>query len=158
MMTGRPNLSAQAGPRRLVMIADLAEQLGVTARALRHYEDVGLIRSERTSGNARAYDLETVEILKVVIRLRQVDVPLPVIDGIVRQGLDPTIQALAIRQALNAVLADKKRALARVVALIKTMDIRDEGGPTTAPPPSEPPRSGRFMRSAESAAAAREAG
>ncbi|KQZ20021.1 MerR family transcriptional regulator [Caulobacter rhizosphaerae] len=157
MMTGRPTPSAQAGPRRLVMIADLAEQLGVTARALRHYEDVGLIRSERTTGNARAYDLETVEILKAIVRLRQVDVPLAVIDGIVRQGSDPSVQALAIRQALDAVLADKKQALARVVALIKTMDIRDEGGPTTAPR-SEPPRSGRFMRSAESAAAAREAG
>jgi DNA-binding transcriptional MerR regulator len=156
MITGRSTASNQAGPRRLVMIADLADQLGVTARGLRHYEDIGLTQSERTSRNARAYDLPTVEILKVIILLRQGDVPLAAIGEVVRQRSDPPAQALAMRQALNATLIDKKRAVARIVELIATLDIRDAVSPTTSTAPVEPPRSGRFMRSEESVAAARE--
>jgi DNA-binding transcriptional MerR regulator len=140
------------------MIADLAEQLGVTPRALRHYEDVGLIRSERTPRNARAYDPETVEILRIVILLREVDVPLAAIGEVVGRRSDPPALALAMRQALNAVLTDRKRVVARIVDLIKTLDVRDANGPAALPAPAEPPRSGRFMRSAESAAAARGAG
>jgi DNA-binding transcriptional MerR regulator len=126
------------------MIADLADQLGVTPRALRHYEDVGLIQSERTSRNTRAYDLKAVEVLKTIILLRQVDVPLVAIGEVISHGSDPRAQAMAMREALDAALVDKKRAVARIVELIAMLNIADE-----------PPRSGRFMRSEESLAAAR---
>jgi DNA-binding transcriptional MerR regulator len=157
MTPRQPTPNAHAGPRRLVMIADLAEQLGVTPRALRHYEDVGLIRSERTARNARAYDLEMVETLKIITLLRDVDVPLVAIGEVLRLRADPPALALAMHQALDAVLANKKRAVARIAELIKTLDVR-EANSLAAPAAAEPPRSGRFMRSAESAAAARGAG
>jgi DNA-binding transcriptional MerR regulator len=153
MIPGRSTPHEPAGPRRRVMIADLADQLGVTTRALRHYEDVGLIQSERTSRNARAYDLKTVEVLKVIILLRQVDVPLGAIGDVISRGPDPHAQALAMREALDAALVDKKRAVARIADLIATLNIADEVDASAAT--TEPPRSGRFMRSEESLAAAR---
>ena len=143
-------------PRRLVMIADLAEQLGVTARALRHYEDIGLIRSERTARNVRVYDLETVEILKVITRLRQVDVPITVIAEVVKQGSDPAALALAMVQALNAALIDRKRAVARIAGLLEALET--EARPAAPATPVERPRSGRFMRSEASVSANGEAG
>lgn len=158
MTTRQPFTCDQTGQRRLVMIADLADRLGVTARALRHYEDIGLIQSERTARNVRAYDLETVEILKVVTLLRQVDVPLAAIGEVVRQRSDPSAQALAMRRALNVALIDKKRSMARIVDLIATLDIRDDASPIALAAPVERPRSGRFMRSEESVAAARGTG
>jgi len=148
----------QAGQRRLVMIADLADRLGVTTRALRHYEDIGLVRSERTARNVRAYDLDAVETLKVVTLLRQVDVPLAAIGEVVRQRSDPPAQALAMRQALNAAFVDKKRSMARIVELLATLDSRDDANPIAMATPAELPRSGRFMRSEESVAAARGTG
>jgi DNA-binding transcriptional MerR regulator len=153
MTPGRSAPNEPAGPRRRVMIADLADQLGVTPRALRHYEDVGLIRSERTSRNTRAYDLKTVEVLKIIILLRQVDVPLAAIGEVISHGSDPQAQALAIREALNAALVDKKRAVTRIVELIATLNMTAEAAASAAT--VEPPRSGRFMRSEESLAAAR---
>lgn len=158
MTTRQPFTRDQAGHRRLVMIADLADRLGVTTRALRHYEDIGLVQSERTARNVRAYDLETAETLKVVTLLRQVDVPLAAIGEVVRQRSDPPAQAVAMRQALNAALIDKKRAMARIVELLATLDSRDDASPTASAAPAELPRSGRFMRSEESLAAARGAG
>jgi DNA-binding transcriptional MerR regulator len=155
MTPRRPTPNAHAGPRRLVMIADLAEQLGVTPRALRHYEDVGLIRSERTARNARAYDLEMVETLKIITLLRDVDVPLVAIGEVLRLRADPPALALAMHQALDAVLANKKRAVARIAELINTLDVREANSLAAPLAAAEPPRSGRFMRSAESAAAAR---
>lgn len=158
MTTRQPFPRDQAGHRRLVMIADLADRLGVTTRALRHYEDIGLVQSERTARNVRAYDLETAETLKVVTLLRQVDVPLAAIGEVVKQRSNPPAQAVAMRQALNAALIDKKRAMARIIELLATLDSRDDAGPIVSAAPMELPRSGRFMRSEESFAAAREAG
>lgn len=38
-----------------ITITELAARSGVAASALRYYEDLGLIQSERTSGNQRRY-------------------------------------------------------------------------------------------------------
>lgn len=39
-----------------MQIGELAKSTGVSARALRHYEDRGLLAPERTSGGYRDYD------------------------------------------------------------------------------------------------------
>ncbi|WP_029089190.1 MerR family transcriptional regulator [Brevibacterium album] len=41
-------------------ISELARLTGVSARALRHYEDCGLLRPERTSGGYRSYSADDV--------------------------------------------------------------------------------------------------
>jgi len=127
---------SQAGQRRLVMITDLADRLGVTTRALRHYEDIGLIQSERTTRNVRVYDLDAVETLRVITLLRQVDVPLAAIGEVIKQRSDPQAQTLAMRQALNDTLVDKKRSMDRLVELLEALDVLE-----TAPPPNTPRRS-----------------
>lgn len=96
--------------------------------------------------------------MKVVTLLRQVDVPLAAIGEVVRQRSDPPAQAVAMRQALNAALIEKKRAMARIVEMLATLDSRDAAGPIAPAAPAELPRSGRFMRSEENVAAVRGAG
>jgi DNA-binding transcriptional MerR regulator len=44
-----------------VRIGELAEATGVSTRSLRYYEQVGLIRSVRTSGGWRDFDSSMVE-------------------------------------------------------------------------------------------------
>ncbi len=51
-------------------------RFGLTARAVRHYEDVGLIRPARDWRNHRTYDNHTIERLEIVVALRRVGLSL----------------------------------------------------------------------------------
>jgi len=47
-------------------IGEVAERTGVATSALRYYETIGLISSERTSGNQRRYPRSTLRTVSVV--------------------------------------------------------------------------------------------
>jgi MerR family redox-sensitive transcriptional activator SoxR len=61
-MLGRVTLST----RDLLPIGELAARSGTAASALRYYEDLGLIHSERTSGGQRRYRRSTLRRLAVI--------------------------------------------------------------------------------------------
>ncbi|UAL31257.1 MerR family transcriptional regulator [Nocardioides rotundus] len=50
-------------------IGELADASGVSARSLRYYEEIGLIRSERTPGGWRDFDEATVERVVMIQHL-----------------------------------------------------------------------------------------
>ncbi len=52
-------------------IAELAFQTGTTVRALRYYEDLGLIKPARTTGNARVYGPEARRAVRDIVALRR---------------------------------------------------------------------------------------
>ncbi|MGI4818374.1 MAG: MerR family transcriptional regulator [Janthinobacterium lividum] len=57
-------------------ITEMARQLNVTPRALRYYEDIGLITVDRTRGGVRLYGPEAREQLKLIVALRRANIPL----------------------------------------------------------------------------------
>jgi len=60
----------------LVKITDLVNQLGLSSRSLRYYEQVGLIQSVRSDYEKyRYYDAENIERLKQIIVLRKMQIP-----------------------------------------------------------------------------------
>ncbi|MEU0457869.1 MerR family transcriptional regulator [Streptomyces sp. NPDC006129] len=74
-------------------IGELAAATGTTARALRHYEQAGLITSERAANGYRLYDAGTAvrvrnirSLLEVGLTLDDVRVFLPCLDGDVTSG------------------------------------------------------------------------
>ncbi|MCE6995077.1 MerR family transcriptional regulator [Saccharothrix sp. S26] len=50
-------------------IGELADASGVSTRSLRYYEELGLIRSERTAGGWRDFDPSTVERVVLIQHL-----------------------------------------------------------------------------------------
>ncbi len=55
----------------IMTIGEAARESGVTAKAIRYYESIGLIpKPVRTGGNYRAYDRRAVETLRFVHRAR----------------------------------------------------------------------------------------
>ncbi|MEA4889022.1 MAG: MerR family transcriptional regulator [Clostridiaceae bacterium] len=61
----------------LIKITDLSNQLDITSRSLRYYEQVGLIRSVRPKFEKyRYYDTENTERLKQIIVLRKMRIPI----------------------------------------------------------------------------------
>lgn len=67
------------GPDQPLTVSELAREAGVTARALRHYDHVGLLRPARVdpANGYRLYAREQVADVRLVAMLRAYDVPLP---------------------------------------------------------------------------------
>ncbi|WOX20279.1 MerR family transcriptional regulator [Streptomyces solicathayae] len=123
-----------------MQIGELAKATGTTARALRHYEQAGLISSERAANGYRIYDEQSVlrvrnirYLLAAGLTLDDVRVFLPCLDGDVAAaspsdtGLRVALERLAVlneriaaqtetRDRLEAALRQKAGGLIRPVA------------------------------------------
>nr|WP_312866382.1 MerR family transcriptional regulator [Streptomyces boluensis] len=91
-------------------IGELAERTGATTRALRHYEQSGLISSGRAPNGYREYDEGAVArvrniryLLGAGLTLDDVQVFVPCLDGDVAAG-PPSPKALAVARERLAVL------------------------------------------------------
>ena len=67
----RPEPKTTGAEARLVSIGEAAEALGVTTRTLRYYEELGLVRSSRSSlGSQRRYGPDEIARLRQVRELQ----------------------------------------------------------------------------------------
>ncbi|OAR23353.1 MerR family transcriptional regulator [Streptomyces sp. ERV7] len=110
-------------------IGELAKATGTTARALRHYEQAGLIASERAANGYRVFGGHTVvrvrnirHLLAAGLTLDDVQVFLPCLDGDVAaappsdRGLRVALERLAVleeRIAAQTAARDRLRAALR---------------------------------------------
>ena len=62
--------------RDMLKIGELAEDLNITTRTIRLYEELGLIMPERTQGGTRLYRKKDVKRLKVSLRLTRLGMEL----------------------------------------------------------------------------------
>jgi MerR family transcriptional regulator, copper efflux regulator len=63
-----------AGDGPMLQIGDVAEEVGLSLRTIRHYEEVGVVRpSERSAGGFRLYNQADIERLRLVKRLKPLD-------------------------------------------------------------------------------------
>lgn len=99
-------------------IGELAEATGTTPRALRHYEQAGLITSVRSVNGYRFYDAGVAvrvrnirHLLDVGLTLDDVRVFLPCLDGDVTEG---PASAQALRVALERLAVMEERIAAQV--------------------------------------------
>ncbi|UQI46343.1 MerR family transcriptional regulator [Streptomyces sp. HU2014] len=110
-------------------IGELAEAAGTTARALRHYEQAGLISSERAPNGYRVYDERAAVrvrniryLLAAGLTLDDVQVFLPCLDGDVTaappsdKGLRVALERLAV---LNERIAAQTEARDRLEAALR---------------------------------------
>ncbi|MEV7128991.1 MerR family transcriptional regulator [Streptomyces sp. NPDC093260] len=119
-------------------IGELAEATGTTARALRHYEQAGLIRADRAANGYRVYDERAVArvrnircLLAVGLTLDDVRVFLPCLDGDMTaappsdKGLRVALDRLAVLDRRIAAQTEVRDRLA--VALRESAGDRAEG-------------------------------
>jgi DNA-binding transcriptional MerR regulator len=110
-------------------IGELSRQAGVGPRVIRHYEDQGLIRSDRTVRGYRLYTDEDLHRLRIISKLRRLDFSLeeirqvlPQFRGSRFQGRAQDVYALLERQ-LSRVRA-KRTALTEVENWLKQLQGR----------------------------------
>lgn len=104
--------------QRPLRIGELAEATGTTSRALRHYEQAGLITSERAANGYRLYDAAVAvrvrnirHLVDVGLTLDDVRVFLPCLDGDVTAG---PASDKALRVALDRLAVMNERIAAQV--------------------------------------------
>ncbi|RKE16969.1 MerR family transcriptional regulator [Streptomyces sp. TLI_171] len=116
-------------------IGELAAATGASPRALRHYEQAGLIRSERAANGYRGYDARTVvrvrnirHLLAAGLTLDDVQVFLPCLDGDVAaappsdRGLRVALDRLAV---LNERIAAQTEVRDRLEAALRHRSATD---------------------------------
>lgn len=54
-----------------MFIKDLSKKLKITSRAIRHYEEIGIITSKRMENNYRYFDESSLDKLKFLVRARK---------------------------------------------------------------------------------------
>lgn len=84
-------------------IGDISKTLGLSQRAIRYYEEMGFIHPRRTEGGFRVYSDRDVDILRMVIRFKDLGLSLDEIRDLVSLGHEEAHgeAALRLRQALS---------------------------------------------------------
>ena len=74
-------MAARSTPHPTLTIGQVAERTGVATSALRYWEDLGLIASERTTGNQRRYERATLRRVSFIRAAQRVGLSLDEIGG-----------------------------------------------------------------------------
>jgi len=101
---------------KLYQVHEFAQRAGVTAKALHHYDRIGLLKPGRTEAGYRLYTERDLERLEQIVALKFLGLPLRQIQAV----LDRAGVALpeALRQQ-RAVLEEKQRILGRAICAIQ---------------------------------------
>ncbi|TQL02269.1 MerR family transcriptional regulator [Cellulomonas sp. SLBN-39] len=101
-------------------ISQVATISGVSARTLRHYDEIGLLAPQEVSANGyRWYGRSQLRVLQRILLLRDLDVPLPQIKAILAGEDD---EAAALRRHLRLVTAERDRLDAIAGTIRRTLD------------------------------------
>lgn len=107
-------------------ISVVARRLGVTLRALRHYEAEGLIVPLRASGGVRYFTSEEVVRLERIVLLRQADLPLDAIRRVMgRLDTGGASEAEEMRSAFEARAATLEAQLTFVRRTLDALEALD---------------------------------
>ena len=102
-------------------IQEVARSAGTTSRALRHYEDVGLLHPVRVaSGGQRIYDSAGLLRLQRILVLRRLGVGLPGIARIL-DHTEGTAPADALEEHVAALQAERDRLTRQIAAVENTI-------------------------------------
>ncbi len=87
-------------------VGDLAKSLGLSARSIRYYEELGLIRPSRTEGGFRLYTDQDKELIMLIVRFKDLGMSLEEIRALVapkrsisKESLEELRQTLLLRRS-----------------------------------------------------------
>lgn len=100
-----------------VPIHDITTQLGITSRTLRHWEQKGLFRSSRDpQSNWRVYDYEAIQHIRLVVLLRELDIPIKDVKKIL-DSKELHIAADVVKGKINKLERENMESMKRIELL-----------------------------------------
>ncbi len=130
----------------LLPIGRFARLSGLTVKALRHYDALGLLSPARIDSTSRHrwYSPDQLEPARRIRRLRELDLPLPAVRAALAAPDGGRELLIAYRRDVEARLARDQRILHGLVHLIEGDDMSDTSAPSR-PAPSGLPDSERQL-------------
>ncbi len=90
--------------KALFTTGDMARMTGTTVRTVRHYEELGLLETtERTQGSRRLFTLGSLQKLKFITDLRELNIPLAEIGAILDVGNNATNPSAAAERLFSII-------------------------------------------------------
>lgn len=68
--------------RTTYYIGDISHTLGLSQRAIRYYEELGIIKPTRTEGGFRTYSARDIDLLKMVLKFKELGMSLEEIQSL----------------------------------------------------------------------------
>ena len=81
-----------------MFIQQVAKKLNITTRTIRHYEDLGIIKSDRLENNYRVYDEKNYDKLKFLVRARNLGFSLKECKELIKLFENNTRQSSLVRE------------------------------------------------------------
>jgi DNA-binding transcriptional MerR regulator len=104
-------------------IGEMAQQVGLAPETLRYYEHLGLLPSPvRNSGGYREYGDEDAERLRLLVGLRQLDVPLSVAAKLATMCADGRCREVS--EELRAAIPAERSKIRRRISELRHIDER----------------------------------
>ena len=117
------NESSPSAASRWLGPSELAHRLGISIKALRVYENAGLVRPDRREGGWRIYSPDDVARLHQVLALKSVGLSLAQVRQVLDAPASDLKQTLGIQQRhLAAQISDLKKRLAAVNLAQRRLD------------------------------------
>ena len=91
-----------------MFIQQVAKKLKITTRSIRHYEDLGIIKSDRLKNNYRVYDTNNYDKLKFLVRAKNLGFSLKECKNLIKLFENDTRQSASVREIAKKKLNDIK--------------------------------------------------
>ncbi|WP_432543318.1 MerR family transcriptional regulator [Kineococcus sp. SYSU DK002] len=120
-------------PTEHLRIGEIAQRAGVSTRALRYYEEQGLLHPRRTLSGQRVFPASAVMRVQLIQQLFDAGLSSPLLAALLpaidARHLDPDLVArlLAEHERLQAEVAALQATSRRLAALIGLVDHPDDG-------------------------------
>ena len=103
-------------------IGEASNASGVSAKMIRYYEEIGLIRPMGRSGNNyRVYGEEEVHILRFIKRARNLGFSLEETETLLKLWQDKDRTSAAVKDVADEHVADLERRIVEMQGMVKTL-------------------------------------
>lgn len=103
-------------------IGTVADQSGLTKKAIRYYESLGLVSSTRLANGYRDYSEQTLQTLRFIKRARDLGFAVPLCKSLVSLYLNPNRASAAVKEVARDRLTDIDEQIHRLMAMKSTLE------------------------------------
>lgn len=103
-------------------IGEASQASGVSAKMIRYYEEIGLVKpASRTGNNYRVYGDDEVHVLRFVKRARSLGFSLEETEALLKLWRDRGRESAAVKEIATRHVEDLERRIAEMQTMVKTL-------------------------------------
>jgi MerR family copper efflux transcriptional regulator len=102
-------------------IGNAAERSGVSAKMIRYYEEIGLIKTSRRANGYRDYDDNDVSVLQFIRRTRDLGFSLDEVANLLTLWRDRKRPSREVKKLASQHIEDLERRMREMRAVVKTL-------------------------------------